>query len=71
MAQISEKRKDLAARAVHLAEAEKCFGEAARLDPEDATTRNGLGNVLYMQGKLDEAIDFFRQRIRGLKLQIG
>ena len=37
------------------AEAEHTFERALRLDPDDAAAQLGMGNVLYAQGKLDEA----------------
>ncbi len=42
---------------------EESFARASALDPDDPYARNNLGTVLLQQGRLDEAIGFYRQAI--------
>lgn len=49
----------------NLTEAAAEFTEAARLKPDSAEAMYGLGVVRQQQGRLDEAIDFYRRAIAG------
>ena len=42
---------------------EKSFARASALDPDDPFARNNLGTVLMQQGRIDEAIRFYREAI--------
>ncbi len=42
---------------------EESFARASALDPDDPYARNNLGTVLLQQGRLDEAIRFYREAI--------
>ncbi len=42
---------------------EQSFARASALDPDDPYARNNLGTVLLQQGRLDEAIGFYREAI--------
>jgi hypothetical protein len=46
----TEKRQE------YLSRAQKSFEQALRLDPNNAGANNGMGNVLFFEGKFDEAI---------------
>lgn len=46
----TEKRRE------YLSRARKSFEQALRLDPKNAGAHNGMGNVLFFEGKFDEAI---------------
>jgi hypothetical protein len=43
---------------------EESFARASALDPDDPYARNNLGTVLLQQGRIDEAIRFYREAIR-------
>lgn len=42
---------------------EESFARASALDPDDPYARNNLGTVLLQQGRVDEAINFYREAI--------
>ena len=63
MSQISEAKGAVAAQTQHLAEAQKFFTEAIKLDPEDSGSFNGLGNVHYAQDEMDKAIEYYKRAI--------
>jgi len=46
----TEKRRE------YMSRARKSFEQALRLDPNNAGAHNGMGNVLFFEGKFDEAI---------------
>jgi tetratricopeptide (TPR) repeat protein len=64
LAQISEARGDEAARKQYYAEAAPLFEQAVRLNPDDASAHNGLGNVQYALGNLDAAIEAYNKAIK-------
>jgi tetratricopeptide (TPR) repeat protein len=43
-------------RQEYLGRARKSFEQALRLDPNNAAANNGMGNVLFFEGRFDEAI---------------
>lgn len=43
-------------REAYLKRARKSFEQALRLDPQNASAHNGLGNVLFFEGQFDAAI---------------
>ena len=58
----TEKRKE------YLSMARKSFENALKIDPQNASAHNGLGNVLFFEGKFDEAI---KQHNTALRLANG
>src|SRR5205814_282553 len=42
-------------------EARDCYLRALQFQPDDATARTNLGNILSAQGKLDDAIKLYRE----------
>lgn len=51
------------ARAEYLTRAERMFQQALDLSPQDASAVNGMGNVRYYQGRLDEALALHRKAL--------
>jgi Flp pilus assembly protein TadD len=43
-------------RRQYLSRARSCFAQALRLDSKNAGAYNGMGNVLFLEGKFDEAV---------------
>jgi len=43
-------------RQEYLSQARKSFEHALKIDPNNASIHNGMGNVLFFEGKFDEAI---------------
>ena len=58
----TEKRK------AYLSMARKSFEDALRIEPQNASAHNGIGNVLFFEGKFDEAI---KQHDTALRLANG
>lgn len=42
----------------YLSRARGCFAQALRLDRRNASAYNGMGNVLFLEGKFDEALKY-------------
>ena len=63
MSQISEAKGEVAAQTQYLAEAQRFFTEAIKLDPEDPGSFNGLGNVHYARDEMDKAIEYYKRAI--------
>ena len=55
-------------RQAYLHHARKSFEHALKLDPDNASAHNGMGNVLFFEGRFDEAI---KEHERALKLTDG
>jgi Flp pilus assembly protein TadD len=47
-----------------LDEAAAHFARVLQINPNDAESHNGLGNILQRQWRLGEAVDHFREAIR-------
>jgi len=52
----------------YLSRARKSFEQALRLDPNNAGAHNGMGNVLFFEGRFDEAI---KEHDTAIKLMDG
>jgi tetratricopeptide (TPR) repeat protein len=63
LAQVCEARGDQAGRQEYYAEAAPLFEQAARLNPEDPSAHNGLGNVQYALGHWDAAIQAYSRTV--------
>jgi tetratricopeptide (TPR) repeat protein len=63
LAQVSEARGDQAGRDTYYAEAARMFEGAARIDPDDPSAQNGLGNVQHALSNLDAAIAAYSRAI--------
>jgi tetratricopeptide (TPR) repeat protein len=55
-------------REAYLSRAEASFAHSLNLDPKNASAHNGMGNVLFFQGRYDEAI---REHESAIKLAGG
>jgi tetratricopeptide (TPR) repeat protein len=64
LAQIAEARKHKAERDQYYEEAARMFEQAAKLDPNDPSAQNGLGNVQYARGNMDQAIVAYKRAIK-------
>jgi tetratricopeptide (TPR) repeat protein len=63
LAQVCEARGDRAGRQQYYAEAAPLFEQAAKLNPEDPSAHNGLGNVQYALGNWDAAIQAYSRTV--------
>jgi tetratricopeptide (TPR) repeat protein len=63
LAQVCEARGDQAGRQQYYAEAAPLFEQAAKLNPDDPSAHNGLGNVQYALGNLDAAIQAYSRAV--------
>jgi tetratricopeptide (TPR) repeat protein len=63
LAQLAQIRHDQTARAKYHAEAARLFEQATRLDPNDPSAQNGLGNALAEMGDLNAAIAAYNRAI--------
>ena len=63
LAQVAEGRGKLEARHRYYQEAARFFEHVVRLEPENPSAHNGLGNVEYALGNLDTAIAAYRRAI--------
>ncbi len=62
-AQVAEDQHQPTERDRYYGEATRMFEHAAKLDPDDPSAQNGLGNVQYAQGNLDAAIAAYSRAI--------
>ena len=68
LAEIAEARHHKADRDQYYEEAARMFEQAEKLNPNDPSAQNGLGNVQYARGNLDQAIVAYK---RAIKLEPG
>jgi tetratricopeptide (TPR) repeat protein len=64
LAQVAEATQDPAGRAKYNREAERFFKHVLRLEPDNASAHNGLGNVHYALGNLNAAIASYQRAIQ-------
>ena len=63
LAQLAEARRQDGERTKYYQEATRLFETAAKLDPNEPGVQNGLGNVHFALGNLDDAISAYRRAI--------
>ncbi len=63
LAQVADARHQKAERDRYYEEAVRMFIQAAKLDPNDPSAQNGLGNVQYARGELDAAITAYQRAL--------
>jgi tetratricopeptide (TPR) repeat protein len=64
MAQVDEARGNATNRKANYAEAARMFKHIVEQQPDDPGAYNGLGNVYYADGNLEQAITAYQQAIR-------
>ncbi len=63
MAQVDEASGNAADRKANYAEAARMFEHVVKLQPDDPSAYNGLGNIYYVAGNLEQAITAYQQAI--------
>src|SRR5439155_25281975 len=63
LAQIAETNGDGAGRQKYFEEAARMFEQAVKLNASDTSAYNGIGNVQYALGNLDDAVAAYKRAI--------